>query len=337
MTSKRKKDHLDLVSTSQTASILKDERFNYEPLLGTHPLSLTQVEQPFLGKKIKAPLWVSSMTGGTKMAGILNVRLARACKKFGMGMGLGSCRIFLQEKKYAKDFKLRSVIGDDLPFYANLGIAQVEQNLSREGIKKITEMIKNLEVDGLIIHINPLQEWLQPEGDRFLKTPLETLKIFLDKVSFPVVVKEVGHGFGPESLKSLWELPLQGIELAGFGGTNFSLLEIKRKSSQIQGEEALSYVGHSCEEMIEMIKQITSNNAKSHDLVISGGIKSFLDGHYLLSKLASFHHKNRVSAVYGQAYAFLEKAKISSEVLESFIEKELLGLQMARSFLRLKD
>ena len=107
-------------------------------------------------------MWVSSMTGGTAWAKTINHNLARACKDFGMGMGLGSCRSLLHSNDTFSDFNVRPFIGEDLPLYANLGIAQVEELLERGQLRKVKELVDKLEADGLIIHINPLQEWLQP-------------------------------------------------------------------------------------------------------------------------------------------------------------------------------
>jgi isopentenyl-diphosphate Delta-isomerase len=111
-------------------------------------------------------MWVSSMTGGTKMAHTINHNLARACKEFRIGMGLGSCRKLLDDDTYFEDFNLRPIMGDDLPLFANLGIAQVEILLAENKLDQIKRLVEKLQADGLIIHINPLQEWMQPEGQQ---------------------------------------------------------------------------------------------------------------------------------------------------------------------------
>ena len=112
-----------------------DDRFYYEPLLSAHPSETNPVG--FLGKKLRAPIWVSSMTGGTELARKINTNLARACREFGMGMGLGSCRSLLDRDEYLGDFNVRELIGDELPFYANLGIAQVEQLIKGGATEKV--------------------------------------------------------------------------------------------------------------------------------------------------------------------------------------------------------
>ena len=104
------------------------------------------------------------------------------------------------------------------------------------------------------VHINPLQEFLQPEGDRFLIDPLLSIKSFIKKCPFKVFVKEVGQGFGPREFEALNELEVAGIEFGAFGGTNFSKLELLRGEGR-QNLNPLCQVGHTAEEMIEFIKR----------------------------------------------------------------------------------
>ena len=105
----RKQDHIQLAFQSQVESMAIDTRFSYEPLLSAHP---SQNLEPvsFLGRSLSAPIWVSSMTGGTEKAFIINSNLARACKTFGMGMGLGSCRVLLESDERLRDFDFRKMI-----------------------------------------------------------------------------------------------------------------------------------------------------------------------------------------------------------------------------------
>src|SRR6056297_2248988 len=136
----RKKDHIDLAFKSQTGISAADQRFYYEPMLSAHPSKGLQPFE-FLGKTQKAPLWISSMTGGTKLAGKINNNLARACNEFGFGMGLGSCRIILEDDTFLNDFNVRPVVGNDLPLWANLGIAQIEELIQSEKISLAIELV----------------------------------------------------------------------------------------------------------------------------------------------------------------------------------------------------
>ena len=272
------------------------------------------------------------MTGGTEKAHVINTRLATACAKYGLGIGLGSCRPLLDSRERLSDFDIRNILGPDLPLYANLGIAQVEELLSKNAADKIIELVQLLKADGLIVHINPIQEWLQPEGDRINTPPIHTLQQLLTKVSFPVIVKEVGQGMGPESIMAALQLPIAAFEFAAHGGTNFSRLELLRSETNARNAfDALSQVGHSAKEMMEWINIETMDNASilCKQFIISGGIKDFLDGYYLTQKL-------RWPAVYGMASQFLKYATESQEALDDFINRQIQGLQLAHAYLRVK-
>ncbi len=328
----RKKDHIELAFASQTLVADMDRRFMYEPMLSPHPLDAIP-ETDFLGKKIRLPMWVSSMTGGTRLAGTINRNLARACREFGMGMGLGSCRIILEDDTYFEDFNMRDIIGDDLPLYANLGINQLENILLEKKTVRLTELVHKLRADGLIIHVNPLQEWFQPEGDRLQRPAMASMEELLDQVSFPVIAKEVGQGMGVESLRALLRLPLAAIEFGAFGGTNFARVELLRNKDQsVELFEPLSYVGHDAAQMVDMINHIVEEEGdglRCRQLIVSGGIRSFLDGYYLI-------RRSKLPAIYGQASAFLKHAREDYDQLRQFVAEQIKGLQMAYAFLRVR-
>lgn len=327
----RKKDHIELAFQSQILRSDIDQRFYYEPMLSAHPQNgLPEVK--FGKQKQTAPLWVSSMTGGTKLAGDINRNLARVCREFGFGMGLGSCRIILDDDNFFPDFDMRDEIGPDIPFFANLGIAQIEELIENDHMKMVDDMISRLRADGLIIHVNPIQEWFQPEGDQLNVAPIETVKTFLNHASYPVIVKEVGQGMGLESLRALLELPLLAVEFAAFGGTNFAKLELARRNdSQKQLFEPLSHIGHHAYEMTDMANQIfATGKVKTQHLIISGGIKSFLDGYYLINK-------SKIPAIYGQASGFLKYASESYFELKEYVEYQIKGLDLAYNYLRVKQ
>lgn len=325
----RKADHISLAFESQVFENDLDTRFNYEPLLHAHPSAQETLPIHFAGKQLKFPVWVSSMTGGTQFANTINTNLAKACRHFGLGMGLGSCRQLLHDTTHLSDFDVRTVLGDDLPLYANLGIAQLEQ----APIEKVKNVVHLLRADGLIIHVNPLQEFLQPEGDTFAHAPITTIKRVLDKVDFPVIVKEVGQGMGPRSLEALMQLPLEAIEFGAAGGTNFSKLELQRSTND--SDKLLTdfmLVGHTAIEMTIMARNIADRlGAKlaCKQFIISGGVRNFLDGYFLINQLP-------YPAVYGQASAFLRTAKESYEKLHEHIETQMKGLLMAQACLEVK-
>ncbi len=329
----RKEDHIDLAFKSGINVHRLDTRFYYEPVLSAHPRADDQMETVFLGKTLAFPVWVSSMTGGTEKAERINKNLASCCAEFKLGMGLGSCRQLLYTDRRFDEFHVRPYL-EGQPLAINLGIAQVEQLLADMEVERIDRLMEKLEADALIIHVNPLQEWLQPEGDRIKAPPLETIQRVLALVDYPVIVKEVGQGFGKHSLKSLLSLPLAAIELAGNGGTNFSKLELLRSSEDENNAfMSLSFIGHSAPEMIDFCNTILENdpsNIKCDRIIASGGIKDFLDGFYCIKK-------SRIPALYAQASGFLKYATGQYSTLKDHVERQIRGLQIAQALLRIKE
>ncbi len=328
----RKNDHITLAFSSRVEAGLADTRFTYEPMLGTHLMG-DSVPFSFLGKTMRVPIWVSSMTGGSTEAGTINRNLARACREFGMGMGLGSCRVLLEQPGYFDDFNMRSIIGNDLPLYANIGIVQVEEMLANRSHGKLADMVQQLQADGLIIHVNPMQEWLQKEGNVLKRPPLETIGEFLALTSLKIIVKEVGQGMGPASIARLMALPIEALEFAAFGGTNFARLELARRSpdyEKLYGPVAM--VGHTAAEMVETVNALVRNGDRlaCRQLIISGGMRSFLDGYYYISK-------STLPSVYGQASEFLHHARGDYHDLQTYVAGQVSGLKFAKAFLQIKQ
>ncbi|MBF0209197.1 MAG: isopentenyl-diphosphate delta-isomerase, partial [Oligoflexia bacterium] len=199
-----------------------------------------------------------------------------------------------------------------------------------------------LDASGIIIHINPLQEWFQPGGDSFCYPPLVTLNNFLEfldlnkiKSSSRVIVKEVGQGMGPASLQALLELPLAAVEFAAFGGTNFSKLERMRNRTLDNAFDQFIYQGHSSSEMVEFVRQVASSlevkkRLKVNHFIVAGGIRDFLDGHYLTSRLG-------YRSIFGYASRPLIFAQQSYEEVRNFFQHQIMGLMLARQFLRVRE
>lgn len=338
----RKSHHLEFANMAQTSGSTINDYFDYEPMLSGFPeenFSFTPIK---VGpKNLKAPIWISSMTGGTSAAGPINKNLAKVAGEFGLGLGLGSCRPLLHSDEFFDDFYLRPIIGDGVLF-ANFGVAQLEQELQKDSAQKLLEVCKRLEVDGLFIHINPLQEWYQNEGDRWFRSPVEIMKEFAELIaskapSLILGIKEVGQGMGPASLKAILELPISVIEFAAYGGTNFSLLESVRdedtnKSNELIKPKELCYVGHTALEMVRLVNHfLNDKSVKTGDrlFIVSGGVRSFLQGFFLTESL-------RAPACYGMAKPFLEASQGSYSDLAQFVQRELDSLKMAQTFLRPK-
>jgi isopentenyl-diphosphate Delta-isomerase len=333
MSKDRKQDHLKLAELSQISGLSNDKRFNYEPLFSSMPDENFDISTDFLGKKLSAPILISSITGGTKNAKKINENLARVAAKFGLGLGLGSCRPLLEDSDALVDFNMRAHIGKELPMYANLGVHQIDELLRSNNQNRLEDMIGKIDADGLIVHINPMQEYMQPEGDHISESPIKTIEALLDKTQLKLIIKEVGQGFGPKSLECLMNLPLEAIEFGSFGGTNFlKLEELRAEKEQLNGPNPLAFVGHTAKEMIENVRYLTSTSAekfKCRNFIISGGVQNFLDGYYLMEML-------KENAIYGQAYNILKYAD-DYEKLESYLKSEIDGLKMAKAFLTIKE
>ncbi len=327
----RKQDHISLAGVSQIG--FSDPRFFYEPMLSGHPQDELEPVS-FLGKTLKAPIWISSMTGGTELARKINHNLALACAEFGIGMGLGSCRSLLYSNERIADFDFRKVVGPHLPFYGNIGIAQLEELQESKETERLQELVEKLQIDGMIIHVNPLQEWLQPEGDRIKRAPVDSITELLDQVEFPVIVKEVGQGMGPESIAALLRLPLTAIDFAAHGGTNFAKVELLRSQEEVQDTyPQIAPLGHSATQMVDFVNTMLDRLGEAaicKQIIISGGVKDFLDGYYLMNML-------NCSSIYGQGYPFLIRAKESYEALRQYLDSQIEGLKLAKAFLHINE
>lgn len=286
------------------------------------------MDYTYLGFKMRAPIWVSSMTGGTEKAGTINHRLAEVCGKMGLGMGLGSCRSLLYGRERLEDFDVKDLLGEQ-PLFANLGIAQLAELIEDKALDRIDALLELLRADGLIIHINPFQEWMQPEGDVISKPPMESLTRLRSYYKGPLVVKEVGQGMGPASLRALLSIEPDGIEFGAFGGTNFSKLELLRAQGK-SNYTGLVHVGHTAYQMVELLNEARQEISSSKtEMIISGGVKGFLDGYYLCT-LCEW------PSIYGQAGAFLKMALEGPEALDAFVRKEILGYKLAEQYLTLR-
>ena len=330
MSDKRKLDHINLAFKSVPKTQTDLFSSYYEPILSAHPEE-DFCKTNFLKNSFGMPLWVSSMTGGTEKALIINQNLARACNQFQLGMGLGSCRPLLESSSRFDDFNMRPYIGDALLF-TNFGIAQVEQLLDEGNLNKIFEITNLLKANGVVIHVNPLQEWAQEEGDKFKYPPIDTIKKVVEKSKFPIIVKEVGQGFGPLSIRELLKLPLAAIELAGYGGTNFTLLEQARlngsNSVDSSSKSKFGNIGHSAAQMIDWINQcVKEGKTECSEIIISGGIKDAVTAQVLMNSL-------ELNSVVGMASELL---KYSMKDYSS-LEKYLVGLKgdfnLSKAFIR---
>jgi isopentenyl-diphosphate delta-isomerase len=273
-TQARKKQHLEICLDTASVSGHSSTGFDrYRFIHNALPeLDLDEIDvaTTFLGKKLKAPILISSMTGGFDLARKVNRNLAAAAQQLGIAMGVGSQRVAIEESSAAASFQVRDVAPDILLF-GNLGAVQLNYGYTLEQCRRAVAMIG---ADALILHLNVLQEALQPEGNRNFKGLTEKIAAVCRELKVPVVVKEVGNGISVEVAKRLHSAGVAAIDIAGKGGTAWSAVEAQRATQQgkpysttftdwgIPTEEALVGVRAALPEI---------------QLVASGGIRSGLD------------------------------------------------------------
>jgi isopentenyl-diphosphate delta-isomerase len=193
-------------------------------------LDLTDVDTQgtIFGRKVAAPILVSSMTGGTPDAQRINRNLAAAAQSRGLAMGLGSQRAGLEVDEAATTFRVRD-IAPDILLLANLGAVQLNYGFTVDDCRRAVEMI---EADALFLHLNPLQEVVQAGGDDRWRGLLDKIAAVCRGLSVPVVAKEVGWGISAETAQRLFEAGVAAIDVAGAGGTSWSQVEMHRAPTE---------------------------------------------------------------------------------------------------------
>jgi isopentenyl-diphosphate delta-isomerase len=190
------------------------------------------------GKALQAPLLVASMTGGTRPARAINRRLAEAAAELGVAMGVGSQRTAIEEPEWADTYRVRDVAPNILLF-ANLGAVQLNRSYTVDHCRRAVEMI---EADALVLHLNPLQEALQPGGDTCFGGLLNKIEAVCRSLSVPVVAKEVGGGLSAEVVRQLAAAGVSALDVAGAGGTLWSEVERLRAPDAYHDQVAAQFV-----------------------------------------------------------------------------------------------
>ncbi len=225
----------------------------------------------FLGKPLRAPLLISSMTGGAADVTRINTALAEAAQALGLAMGVGSQRAAIREPELAYTFQVRR-IAPRIPLLANLGAVQLNYGYGVDECRRAVEMI---EADALILHLNALQEAVQPEGNTNFKGLLGRIEQVCARVGVPVIVKEVGNGIGPATARRLREAGVWGIDVAGAGGTSWSEVERFRHSTAGGARVAGAFAGWGLPTS-EAIRRVRAA-LPDVPLIGSGGIRSGVD------------------------------------------------------------
>ncbi len=225
----------------------------------------------FLGKPLRAPLLLSSMTGGAPDVARINMALAEAAETLGLAMGVGSQRSALRDERLAYTYQVRRV-APRIPLLANLGAVQLNYGYGVDECRRVVEMI---EADALILHFNALQEAVQPEGNTNFKGLLRRVEQVCRCVGVPVIAKEVGNGIGAGTARRLVEAGVWAIDVAGAGGTSWSEVERFRQTSAMGARVASAFAGWGIP-TTEAIRQVRAALPQI-TLIGSGGIRSGVD------------------------------------------------------------
>ena len=225
----------------------------------------------FMGYKASLPVMISSMTGGTNDGGRINKILASTAEKYGLAMGLGSMRIALENPEKLETFKVRKYAPNILLF-SNLGAVQLNYGFTVEHCQRAVDAV---DANGLILHLNCLQEALQPEGNTDFSGLLGKIEKVCRKLSVPVIVKEIGWGLSASVAKKLIEVGVAGLDTAGAGGTSWSEVEKYRAVDNIQSQTAAIFKDWGIP-LVDSLMAIRKQN-DNIPLVASGGIKTGLD------------------------------------------------------------
>lgn len=274
-THSRKLDHVRIVLDENVASKGVSTDFGRYRMpheaLPELDMSAIQLSTTFLGKRVNAPILISSMTGGAHDVTTINTALAVAAQALGIAMGVGSQRAAIGNPDLASTYRIRHVAPDILLF-ANLGAVQLNYGY---GVAECQRAVDMIEADALILHLNPLQEAVQPEGNTDFSGLLTKIAAVCRALTVPVIVKEVGNGIGAATARRLMDAGVAAIDVAGAGGTSWSEVERFRHSHERGARTAGAFADWGIPTS-HAIRQV--RHALPHAPVIgSGGIRSGVD------------------------------------------------------------
>ncbi|HEY9907322.1 MAG TPA: type 2 isopentenyl-diphosphate Delta-isomerase [Thermosynechococcaceae cyanobacterium] len=316
-TQARKADHIRIcleadVQSRQTTG-LEHYRFTHCCLPELDYDEIDRTTQ-FLGKPLSAPVLISSMTGGTEQAKLINHRLAEVAQQYGLAMGVGSQRVAVENPTVAQTFAVRS-IAPDIPLFANLGAVQLNDRYGLEECRRIVDL---LEADALILHLNPLQECVQTRGDRNFRGLLEQIGQLCKQLPVPVIAKEVGNGISASIAQKLIDVGVAAIDVAGAGGTSWARVESERAQDARQRRLGQTFAdwGIPTAESITQIREA----GISAPLIASGGLRNGLDVVKTIALGADLA---------GLALPFLQAANESEAALQELVEILLAEISTA--------
>ena len=302
-TAQRKTDHLHIALHKDVDSRLSagfDGMSFVHEALPEIAYEAVDTTTSFLGKNLKAPFLISAMTGGTPRAEVLNRRLAAAAQKMGVAMGLGSMRILLEDPSLLPSFNVRAV-APDIVLLANLGAVQLNKGVDVGACQRLVDMVQ---ADALVLHLNPLQEVLQPEGDTDWSHLVSRIETLVRHLPIPVIVKEVGYGLSPRVIRLLREAGVHALDVAGAGGTSWSQVESHRAHTSMQARLAESFQGWGIPTLRSLSWAVTHGTPLP--VIASGGIRSGIEAAKALHLGAH---------LCGSAHPFLKAAQLEEEAV----------------------
>ena len=318
-TEQRKAEHVNIILKENVSA-----EYNYwndihlvHDALPEIDLDAIDLSVKFFGKKLRAPLIISSMTGGFGMGKEINANLAKAAAEVGVAMGVGSQRAALEKPELAATYAVVRDHGVPLVF-ANLGAPQLvpQEGKRAYGLADAKRAIDMIDADALIIHLNFLQEVVQPEGDRRAKGCLAAIRTLAAK--FPVMAKETGAGISREAATRLKEAGVQAIDVGGLGGTSFSAVEhyrARKEASSLKERLGATFWNWGIP---------TPASIRLADvglpLIATGGIRSGLDA----AKGIAFG-----ATMAGMAKPMLEAAKVSADAVVAELRAVIEELKAA--------
>ena len=317
-TERRKADHIRInleedVQFPELTTGLERWRFMHQALPELDFAAIDTRVKVF-GKTLAAPLLISSMTGGTAEAQAINRALAQAAQSVGIAMGIGSQRAMIEDPHLAPTFQVRDVAPDIL-LLANLGAVQLNYGY---GVETCRRAVEQIQADALILHLNPLQEALQPEGDGNFAGLLSKIEAVCAALDVPVVAKEVGWGISPRAARQLADAGVAAIDVAGAGGTSWSEVERHRAQTSQQRRVAAAFAnwGIPTAESIRHVRQ-----AAPEVLVFaSGGLRNGVDVAKCIALGAELG---------GLAGPFLHAAMGGAQAVQELVEELVMQLRVA--------
>lgn len=232
-TSPRKLEHIELVLRNKVEStestLLEHVRIVHNPLPEVN-LEKVETAVPFCGgKRIKAPLMITGMTGGHKDVAWINEKIAAVAEELGIAMGVGSQRAAIERPELSYTFSVARKAAPSIPIVANIGAPQLAKGY---GVAEIERAIEMVEADAVAIHLNAGQEAFQDEGDTDFTGIIERVAYLADRIGVPIIAKEVGNGLSREAIAALYSIGIKCFDVAGLGGTSWIKVEVMRSKSK---------------------------------------------------------------------------------------------------------